>query len=133
VTREDVNRWLGDYIEAWKTYDRDRIETLFAYDISYRYHPHDEPIVGRDAVVASWLGEDEPQGASSRDEPGTYDAVYRVVAVDGDMAVAIGSSTYYSEPGGAVDRVYDNCFVMRFDSEGRCREFTEWFMKRPNE
>jgi hypothetical protein len=56
-----------------------------------------------------------------------------VVAVDGDMAVAIGSSTYYSEPGGAVDRVYDNCFVMRFDSEGRCREFTEWFMKRPNE
>jgi hypothetical protein len=60
VIREDVNRWLGDYIEAWKTYDRDRIETLFAYDISYRYHPHDEPIVGRDAVVASWLGEDEP-------------------------------------------------------------------------
>jgi hypothetical protein len=51
--------------------------------------------------------------------------------VDGDMAVAIGSSTYY-EPGGPVDRIYDNCFVMRFDSEGRCREFTEWFMKRPN-
>jgi hypothetical protein len=28
-------------------------------------------------------------------------------------------------------RAYDNCFVMRFDSDGRCREFTEWYMKRP--
>jgi hypothetical protein len=82
-------------------------------------------------VVASWLGEGDDED-SSRDEPGTYEAFYRVVAADDDMAVAIGSSTYYSEPGGAVDRVYDNCFVMRFDSEGRCREFTEWFMERPS-
>jgi hypothetical protein len=35
------------------------------------------------------------------------------------------------EPGGAVDKVYDNCFVIRFDDEGRCREFTEWYVKRP--
>jgi ketosteroid isomerase-like protein len=132
VTREDVNRWLGDYVKAWKTYDRERIAALFAEDISYRYHPYGDAIVGRDAVVASWLGEGDQDEASSRDEPGTYDAFYRVVAVDGDMAVAIGSSTYYSEPGGPVDRIYDNCFVMRFSSDGRCREFTEWFMKRPN-
>jgi hypothetical protein len=26
---------------------------------------------------------------------------------------------------------WDNCFVMRFDPEGRCREFTEWFIERP--
>jgi ketosteroid isomerase-like protein len=132
VTRDQVNRWLGRYIEAWKTYDRDQIEALFAEDISYRYHPYDDPIEGRGAVVASWLGEGESDDASSRDESGTYDAFYRVVAADGDMAVAIGSSTYYSEPGGPVDRIYDNCFVMRFDDEGRCREFTEWFMKRPS-
>ena len=30
---------------------------LFTEDISYRYHPYDDPIVGKDAVVASWLGE----------------------------------------------------------------------------
>ena len=34
-------------------------------------------------------------------------------------------------PGGPIGEVYDNCFVMRFDRDGRCREFTEWFMKRP--
>ena len=81
-------------------------------------------------VVASWLGEDEDGDASSRDAEGTYEATYSAIAVDGDVAVATGSSTYYSEPGGPVEKVYDNCFVMRFDSEGRCTEFTEWFMKR---
>lgn len=25
----------------------------------------------------------------------------------------------------------DNCFVIRFDPDGRCIEFTEWFMERP--
>jgi SnoaL-like protein len=132
VTREQVNSWLGRYIEAWKTYDGDQVEALFAEDISYRYHPYDDPIEGREAVVESWLEAGEFEGASGRDEPGTYDAFYRCVAAEGDMAVAIGSSSYKDSPDGPVVRVYDNCFVMRFDSEGRCRDFTEWFMKRPN-
>jgi hypothetical protein len=131
VTREEVNRWLGRYIEAWKSYQRDQIEALFAEDISYRYHPYDDPIEGREAVVESWMGEGDDEDSSS-DEPGTYEAFYRVVAADDDMAVAIGSSSYKESPDGPVVRVYDNCFVMRFDSEGRCREFTEWFMERPS-
>ncbi len=132
MTRDEVNRWLGRYVEAWKSYDRGQVEALFAEDISYRYHPYDEPIEGRDAVVESWLGEGEHPTASDRDEPGTYDAFYRCVAADDDMAVAIGSSSYKERPDGPVVRVYDNCFVMRFDGEGRCREFTEWFMQRPS-
>jgi hypothetical protein len=131
MTREEVDRWLADYIAAWKSYERGAIEALFAEDVSYRYHPDDEPVTGRDAVVASWLGEGGAEQASSRDEPGTYDASYRAAAVDGDAAVAVGSSTYYAEPGGEVRTIYDNCFVIRFDAEGRCREFTEWFMERP--
>jgi ketosteroid isomerase-like protein len=132
VTREDVDRWLEAYVEAWTTYDRAKIEALFADDVSYRYHPNDEPIEGRDAVVDSWLGEGDHPDASERDEPGTFEASYRAVAVDGDAAVAAGQSSYRDEPGGPVARVYDNCFVMRFDSEGRCTEFTEWFMQRKN-
>jgi ketosteroid isomerase-like protein len=126
-----VNRWLEDYVEAWKTYDRDRIVALFSEDVEYRYHPYDEPVKGRDAVVEAWLGEGEHEGASTRDQEGTYDAEYEAVAVDGDIAVATGSSSYSDEPGGPVSKVYDNCYVMRFDSDGRCREFTEWFMQRP--
>jgi uncharacterized protein (TIGR02246 family) len=130
AARDDVDRWLAAYVEAWRTYDGDRIAALFSADAEYRYHPGDEPIRGRDAIVRSWLGEDVAEGASEPDEPGTWEAGYRTVAVDGDVAVAVGSTTYATEPGGPVDRVYDNCFVLRFDADGRCREFTEWYVKR---
>jgi len=130
MIREDVDRWLDAYVEAWKTYDPAQVAALFAEDITYRYHPEDDAIKGRDAVVDSWLGEGDNPDASERDEPGTFDAAYRAVAVDGDVAVATGISSYRDRPGGAVVRVYDNCFVMQFDSEGRCREFTEWFVQR---
>jgi hypothetical protein len=131
MDRIDVDGWLDAYVAAWKSYDREKIGLLFSADVAYRYHPYDEPVRGRDAVVSSWLGEDEPDGASSRDPEGTYDATYRVVALDGDVAVATGSSTYRTSPGGPIEKVFDNCFVMRFDAAGRCREFTEWFIQRP--
>lgn len=126
MEKADVQRWLDAYVAAWKSYDRAAIEALFSDDVVYRYHPYDEPIRGRDAVVASWLGEDDNADDSSRDEPGTYDAAYAPAAVDGDVAVAVGASTY-TQP----EAVYDNCFLMRFDADGRCSEFTEFFMKRP--
>jgi ketosteroid isomerase-like protein len=132
MERQDVEGWLKKYVDAWKSYDRDEITALFSDDIVYRYHPYDEPIRGLQAVVGSWLGEgDNADQASTRDEPGTYEASYRAIAVEGDTAVATGTSTYLTEPGGAVKTAYDNCFVMRFDESGRCREFTEWFMERP--
>jgi hypothetical protein len=130
VDRSDVDHWLQSYVQAWKSYNPDEIEALFAPGVQYRYHPYDVPVEGRDAVVASWLGEGDP-GASTRDEPGTFDANYHVIAVDGDLAIAVGNTAYRVAPGGPVGKVFDNCFVMRFDSDGRCTEFTEWFMQRP--
>ena len=123
MERAEVARWLTDYMEAWRTYDRERIGALFAEQAVYRYHPYDEPIVGRDAIVESWF--DEP------DEPGSYDAAYEPVAIDGDIAVATGSSTYTGRDG-SIRAVYDNCFVMRFEADGLCREFTEWYIERPD-
>ena len=126
MDKADVQKWLDDYVAAWKSYDRDQIAALFAEDVSYRYHPYDEPVRGRDELVATWLGEGDHEMASDRDEPGTYDASYAPVAVDGDVAVAVGTSTYTSPP-----TTYDNCYLMRFDADGRCAEFTEFFMERP--
>ena len=84
-----------------------------------------------DRYVASWLGERSADGASTRDAAGTYDAAYAPVAVDGDTVVATGTSRYRETPDAPVVRTYDNCFVMRFDGEGRCREFTEYYVLRP--
>jgi hypothetical protein len=121
--------WLDRYVSAWLSYDPDDIGALFSDDVVYRYHPYDEGTVGRDAVVASWLGQDDSDGASSRDRPGTYDAAYAPVAVDGDVVVATGTSHYRDEPDGPVTKVFHNCFVMRFDAAGRCRDFVEYYTK----
>ena len=117
----DVQRWLDDYVAAWKSYDADAIASLFSEDVVYAYRPHGDTIRGREAIVRSWI-DDDP------DEPGTYEASYSPFAVDGNVAVAVGTSTYTEPP-----TTYDNCFLLRFDADGRCREFTEWFMQRPTE
>jgi hypothetical protein len=131
VDRADAQAWLDKYVAAWLCYDANDIAALFTEDIVYRYHPYDDPIVGRESVVASWLGEDSSDGASTRDAPGTYQAHYEPVAVDDDVVVATGTSSYRERPDGPIIRLYHNCFVMRFDTEGRCREFTEYYVKRP--
>jgi hypothetical protein len=122
VDHADVSDWLERYVSAWKSGERSEIEALFGADARYRYHPADEPLVGQAAIADSWL--EDP------DAPGTFDASYECFAVDGDAAVAIGTSTYFNAEG-AVDRVYDNVFVLRFEPGGRCSEFTEWYAKRP--
>jgi ketosteroid isomerase-like protein len=132
MDRAAVQDWLDRYVAAWQSYDRAAIGDLFAADATYRYHPHDEGddvVRGRDAIVSSWV---EPEGsASERDEPGTYDAKYEAYAVDGDRAVAVGWSRYFKDASqSTVERTYDNVFLMRFDDDGRCKEFTELFMER---
>lgn len=131
MDRESAQLWLDRYVGAWLSYDPEDIAQLFSEDVVYRYHPYDEPVVGRDAVVASWLGDPVAGDASTRDEPGTYEAAYSPVAVDGDVVVATGTSHYREAADGPVVRTYENCFVMRFDSSGRCRDFTEYYVRRP--
>ncbi len=131
MNRADAQAWLDRYVAAWLSYDANDIAALFTEDVVYRYHPYDDPLVGREAVVASWLGESDSEDASTRDAPGTYAARYEPVAVDGDVVVATGTSTYREQPEGPIVRIYDNCFVMRFAGEGRCTDFTEYYLRRP--
>jgi hypothetical protein len=130
VNHDDLQAWLDRYVEAWKTYDRDGIADLFSEDAEYRYNPwEDEPVTGRAAIVEDWLN---PAGdPSKRDAPGTFEVAYTPFAVDDDVAVATGMSTYWKDASRAeVDREYYNCYLLAFDDAGRCRSFTEYFMQR---
>jgi ketosteroid isomerase-like protein len=133
MDRSAAQAWLDAYVEAWKTYDRGQVAALFAEDATYRYHPFDpddEWLYGRDAIVSGWL---EPDGnASGRDPEGTYEAHYEPFAVDGERVVAVGTSTYYPDTTRSrPERVYHNVFLIEFDAAGRCRDFTELYMKEP--
>ena len=128
MTRDDIQAWLDRYLDAWRTYDPQKIADLFSEDAEYRYHPWDEPERGRETIVRGWL---EPAGnASDRDAPGSYDADYEPYAVEGDRAVAVGWSRY-TRPDGSFRALYHNVFLLRFDLEGRCRSFTEFFVEQP--
>jgi hypothetical protein len=123
VDRSSAEAWVRDYVDAWLSYDPDAIGALFSVEAEYRYHPQDAPLVGRDAIVDSWLAE--------RDEPGTYHADYGVYAVEGDRAVVVGVSTYFrDETHETITATYDNCFLVEFDDKGLCLSFTEWFAQR---
>lgn len=121
MTHDDVQTWLDAYVGAWRTYDPTSIAALFAKDATYAYHPWDEGddvVRGRDAIVANWLEE--------QDQPGSWEAHYRTSLVEGDRAVATGTTSY------ASGEVYWNLWVLRFDGEGRCTDFVEWFMVPPS-
>lgn len=118
-----VAAWLNAYSEAWRTYDPKAIAALFGEDAAYYYGPFDEPVRGRDAIVESWL--------ANRDAPGSYEGRYVPLAVEGDLAVANGHSRYFEADGTTLKTEFDNIFVLRFDGQGRCSEFREWFMERP--
>ncbi len=121
MNREQFQDWLDAYVAAWKSYDPEAIGALFSADATYRYHPQDEPVHGRDEIVKSWL--DGP------DDPGTYDGEYDPLAIDGDVHVANGASRYYDSPGGELRDAFSNVYVCRFNDAGECTDFTEYWIQ----
>ena len=127
MNRSSVQDWLERYSAAWESYDADAIRSLFAPDADYRYHPYDpdgEAVRGADAIASNWL--------ENRDDAGTYDSHYEPYAVEGDRAVAVGWSRYYTDGSKAkLEREFRNAYLLAFDADGRCTLFTEFFMETP--
>jgi ketosteroid isomerase-like protein len=117
VTRDDLQRWLDRYVDAWRTYDAEAIGDLFSEDATFAYHPYDDPLRGRAAIVESWLSE--------QDEPGSWEAWYAPALVEGDRVTVKGETRYTS------GRTFSNLWELAFDDTGRCREYVEWFMEHP--
>lgn len=122
MNRETLQVWLDKYVDAWRTYDPAQIADLFSEDALYYYSPWDEqnPLRGREAIVADWLREPNPAGS--------WEAHYVPVAVEGNVGVAQGRTRYF-KPDRSVEREFDNIFVMHFDDAERCVRFTEWYMQ----
>ena len=119
VTAEQVQRWLDDYVAAWRSYDRDAIVALFSADASYRYHAFDEPLRGAEAIADSWL--------ENQDQPDTWEADYHPALVAGNEAIATGETRYTSGD------VFSNLWQLAFDDDLRCTHFVEWYARHPKD
>jgi ketosteroid isomerase-like protein len=125
-SREAVQRWLDAYVAAWKCYDAAAIADLWSEDAAWHY-PFQVRAVGRESIVAEWLSERDAFVGEK------FDAHYEPVAIDGQTVVAHGRTVFFDSATGAVDTAYDNVWILRFDAEGRCSEFHEWYAGRPED
>ena len=90
---------------------------------SVNFFGEDNIARGHAEILKGWLDNPDP--------PGSWDAHYEPFAVDGNRAVATGTSHYLpGHPSG--DRVYHNVYLLDFAPDGRCSEFTELYMREQN-
>lgn len=117
-----LSEWMKGYIRAWNSNDPEHIGSLFSDDARYYTAPFRPPWMGREGIVQGWL--------ESKDEPGQTDFTWEPLVVTGDLAVVVGVTIYHATRNEPETR-YSNLWVLRFDGEGRCSEFTEWWMQHP--
>ena len=115
-----VRAWVDGYVRAWNSNDPAAIGSLFTEDAAYYTEPYSEPWRGRDEIVRRWL--------DRRDEPGEAEFRWQPLATSPELAVVEGTTVYHNPP-----HTYSNLWVIRLDSEGRCSEFTEWWMQHPTD
>jgi len=123
-TRASVQAWLDAYVAAWQSYDESAISALWSEDAVWHY-PFEIRASGRSAITREWMGERDAFVGER------FDARYEPVAIDGTTAVAHGRTVFYDAQTGQVDTAYDNVWILRFDADGRCSEFHEWYAGRP--
>jgi uncharacterized protein (TIGR02246 family) len=121
MDRATLERWVDGYRKAWESNDPAEIDALFTEDATYLTEPYAKPIKGREAIVADWL--------ERKDEPGDTEWRSEVMAVCDDIGFVRGWAKYFTPP----PREYSNLWVVRLAGDGRCSEFTEWWMKHKDD
>jgi uncharacterized protein (TIGR02246 family) len=114
-----LREWVEGYVRAWNSNDPEEIGALFTDDALYYTEPFAAPWRGRAEIVAGWL--------KHKDEPGQTTFDWQPLVESPELSALTATTTYRDPP-----RAYSNLWVIRFAAEGRCREFTEWWMKHPN-
>lgn len=111
-----VERWVEGYRKAWQSNDPNDIGSLFTDDARYYTAPDREPWTGRDGIVEGWL--------DRKDEQGQWSFRYEFVAECDGLAFVRGWTEYVEPP-----KRYSNLWVIQMEGDGRCSEFTEWWME----
>jgi ketosteroid isomerase-like protein len=111
---EPYRAWVRRYVAAWNSNDDAEISALFTEDAAYLSSPNEQPVEGRDAIVAWWL--------ENKDEPGSTSFEYEVLIADERLGIVSGIARYPDNV------VYHDLWEISLDGN-RCNRFVEWWMK----
>ena len=114
---DQLTAWMEGYLKAWRSNDPEDIAALFSEDARYFTAPHREPWRGREAIVAGWL--------ERKDAEGAWEFEWEPLDVHDGLAIVQGRTVYHDEDPPVR---YANLWVLRLGADGRCDEYTEWWM-----
>lgn len=113
---ERLDYWMEGYIEAWTSNDPYDIAALFTPDAVYDPQTADGEQHGHEEIIAWWqrIGDDSEN----------WDFAWQPLVETDELAVVAGATRYIDPPAS-----FRNLFVIRFDAEGLCTDFTEWYIE----
>ena len=115
-TPSRLEAWMDAYIAAWTDNHPGHIESLFTEDAVYDPQTADGEIHGAGAISEWWREID--------DDPENWDFEWMPIVESEDIGVVAGRTRYFEPPAS-----YRNLFVIRFAPDGRCHDFTEWYIE----
>ncbi len=117
---ERLDAWMDGYVLAWSSNDASQIGDLFTEDAVYDPQTADGEWEGRDEIIARWQEID--------DDEENWDFEWRPLVESDDVANVTGRTRYTDPPVS-----FRNLFVIRFNDEGQCYDFTEWYIEEESE
>ena len=113
---ERLDDWMDRYVLAWSTNDPEHIASLFTEDAVYDPQTADGEWHGIEEIIDRWLEID--------DQEDNWEFEWRPVVETDDLAVVTGRTRYFEPP-----LSYRNLFIIRFNGDGDCYDFTEWYIE----
>lgn len=113
---ERLNAWMDGYVHAWTENDPEAIAALFTQDAIYDPQTSGGEWDGVDEIVERWI--------EIEDHPENWEFQWLPIVENDELAVVVGNTRYLNPP-----MVYRNLFVIRFDENGLCNDFTEWYIE----
>ena len=111
-----LDTWMDKYVLAWSSNETEHIEALFTEDAVYDPQTEDGEWDGLDEIITRWQEIDDSED--------NWDFEWQPIVETDELAVVKCRTNYFDPP-----ISYRNLFIIRFTEDGRCSDFTEWYIE----
>ncbi len=121
----EFETWLSLYGKYWENGDSKSIRNLFSEGARYYETPFDEPMVGLDTIEQYWS-----EGAEQAQEDVSF--VYSSASISEMVGLSRWQASFIRIPSG-VKVELDGYLEAKFNDNGLCLEFREWWHRKETE